>query len=152
MFDIILVNPEIPQNTGNIARTVFAENGRLHLVEPLSFSLEDRFLKRAGLDYWKLMKNRIWNSFEELESSIDPDRLKLFSTRGVARYDFADYKPGDYLVFGCESRGLSPELLDKYRENTYYLPMPNLHVRSINLASTVSAVLFEALRQNNFNE
>jgi tRNA (cytidine/uridine-2'-O-)-methyltransferase len=150
MLNIVLINPEIPQNTGNIARSVIAQKCKLHLVNPLGFSLDDRNLKRAGLDYWKYLDLKVWNSLKEFFDSVDIKRIHLFSTRGEQRYDKAIYNNGDYLVFGSESSGLSPDLLFSCRERTRYLPMPNLKVRSLNLSSAVSAVFFEALRQLDF--
>ncbi len=150
MFNVVLVEPEIPQNTGNIGRTVLAVGAKLHLVKPIGFSLDDRFLKRAGLDYWKEIELTIWESFDEFMQSVPPDRIHLFSTRGARRYDKASYSPDDYLLFGRESRGIRPDILNKYEERTRYLPMQNLKVRSMNLSSSAAVVIFEALRQNNF--
>ncbi len=150
MLNLVLINPEIPQNTGNVARSAIAQNCKLHLVEPIGFSLDDRNLKRAGLDYWKHVDLQLWNSAEDFFNSVDIERVHLFSTRGEQRYDKAEYIDGDYLVFGSESTGLSPDLLFSYSERTRYLPMLSLKVRSLNLSSAVSAVFFEALRQLDF--
>ncbi len=150
MFNIVLVNPEIPQNTGNIGRLVLAENATLHIVKPMGFRLEDKYLKRAGLDYWEKLNPVIWNSFEEFVSTISFDNTHLFSTRGALRYDQAEYKKSDFLIFGAESSGLPVDFLREHELRTRHIPMPNLSVRSINLSTSVAAVLFEALRQNNF--
>ncbi len=150
MFQIVLVNPEIPPNTGNVARSVFAVGAQLHLVKPVGFSLDDYHLRRAGLDYWEEIPVTLWESFDALLAAVPVERLHLFSTRGRVRYDRAVYRPGDWLIFGSESRGLPPDLLDRYAERTRYLPMENLAVRSINLSSAAAVALFEALRQNDF--
>jgi len=150
MFNVVLVQPEIPPNTGNVARSAFATDAALHLVEPIGFLLDDYHLRRAGLDYWEDIRVIVWKSLDELLTPITAERVHLFSTRGLVRYDRAAYRPGDWLIFGSESRGLSPDLLDRYRDRTRYIPMTNLAVRSLNLASAVAVVLFEALRQNDF--
>ncbi len=151
MFNVALIHPEIPQNTGNIGRSVLAWNGYLHLVKPIGFSLDDRYLRRAGLDYWEQLKVRVWDSPEALLEQIPADTMHLYSTRGEIRYDKAVYRPGDWLIFGSESRGIEPSLLQKYSRQTRYLPMQNLNVRSINLSSAAAIALFEALRQNDFD-
>ncbi len=150
MFNVVLVSPEIPPNTGNVARSVFATGGKLHLVKPLGFSLDDYHLRRAGLDYWEDIAVNLWESLDELIRDLSVETIHFFSTRGAVRYDKALYRPGDWLVFGNESRGLSPDLLDKCKERTRYIPMKNLLVRSLNLSSAAAVVLFEALRQNDF--
>ncbi|HDT11926.1 MAG TPA: tRNA (cytidine(34)-2'-O)-methyltransferase [bacterium] len=150
MLNVVLINPEIPQNTGNIARSVIAHKGKLHLIKPLGFSIDDKNLKRAGLDYWKFVDFKIWDDTEIFFDKIDMEKVHFFSTKGKTRYDKAEYRDGDYLVFGSESTGLSPDLLFSYPERTRYLPMSNLKVRSINLSSAVSVAFFEALRQLDF--
>ncbi len=153
MFNVVLVNPEIPQNTGNIARTVLSQKCRLHLVKPLGFEIDDRNLKRAGLDYWKYVDVKVWDRIEDVPGLMDDlSKVHLFSTRGSKRYDRAEYKDSDYLVFGSESLGLPQKIIDENGERTRFLPMPDLKVRSLNLSSCVSSVLMEALRQNDFFE
>jgi tRNA (cytidine/uridine-2'-O-)-methyltransferase len=161
IFHIVLVRPEIPQNTGSIARLAAATHTRLHLVGPLGYSLEDRYLKRAGLDYWPLVDLRTypgWDDFaaagtRQADEPIDPDsgddgpRLKYFSARAKRSYLEADYKPGDFLVFGSETKGLGAEFLRTRTEHTYNIPIFEPGVRSLNLANAVSIVLYEALRQ-----
>lgn len=151
MFNVVLIHPEIPQNTGNAGRSVLAVNGTLHLIKPIGFSLDDKYLKRAGLDYWEHLDLKVWESADEFFSSVPMSRVFLFSTHGRTRYDQPEYSEGDYLVFGSESKGLGRDFISKNEERSYYIPMPNLTVRSINLSSTVAAVLFEAMRQNDFN-
>jgi len=147
-FHIVLVAPEIPQNTGTIGRLAVSTDAVLHLVDPLGFSLEDKYLKRAGLDYWQfldLRRHRDWNDF--LDSKEAGARLLFFSTHGEKSYFDETYAPGDYLVFGRESAGLPAEFYDRYREDLRLIPMPGTHSRSLNLANAVSIVLYEALRQ-----
>ena len=148
MFNIVLINPEIPQNTGNIARTTLALKCRLHLVKPLGFSIDDASLKRAGLDYWQFVDVTLWESAEDYFENNDISRMHFFSKKGKKRYDLVDYQLGDHLVFGCESAGLNDEILQKYQDNTVYLPIMDTKVRSINLSSAVSVALFEAMRKN----
>jgi tRNA (cytidine/uridine-2'-O-)-methyltransferase len=148
MFNIVLINPEIPQNTGNIARTVLALKCRLHLVKPLGFSIDDTMLKRAGLDYWQFVDVILWESVQDYFENNDLSRMHFFSKKGKKRYDMTGFQPGDHLVFGCESLGLSDEILQKYQDHTVYLPIMDTKVRSINLSSAVSVALFEAMRKN----
>ena len=152
MFNVVLVNPEIPQNTGNIARTVLSQKCRLHLVKPLGFEIDDRNLKRAGLDYWKYVDVKIWDRIEDIPGLYNSLKVHLFSTRGEKRYDRVEYEKDDFLLFGSESLGLPQKMLDKNAERTRFLPMPDLKVRSLNLSSCVTSVLMEALRQNDFFE
>jgi len=150
-FNIVLVRPEIPQNTGSIARSVAATRSRLHLVGPLGFSLEDRYLKRAGLDYWPFVDLRSyedWAAFDALHHSEQATNFKYFSVRGAKSYHQADYAPGDFLVFGSETKGLGAEFLRGREAFTYRIPIFEPGVRSLNLSNAVSIVLYEALRQN----
>jgi tRNA (cytidine/uridine-2'-O-)-methyltransferase len=149
-FNIVLVRPEIPQNTGSIARSVAATKARLHLVGTLGYSLEDRYLKRAGLDYWPFVDLRTyedWAAFDTLHHSVQASNFKYFSVRGDRSYHQADYAPGDYLVFGSETKGLGGEFLRGREAATYRIPIFEAGVRSLNLSNAVSIVLYEALRQ-----
>ncbi len=149
-FNIVLVEPEIPQNTGNIARLCAATGTVLNLIEPLGFRLTDREVKRAGLDYWDSVQILRHTSFEAFLQSQLPNRqskLLFFSTSGTKSYTEAKYHPGDCLVFGSESRGLPLELLEARPDDVYNIPMKLEHVRSLNLANAASIVLYEALRQ-----
>ena len=149
-FNIVLVRPEIPQNTGSIARSVAATKARLHLVGPLGYSLEDRYLKRAGLDYWPFVDLRTyedWTAFDALNHSAQATNFKYFSVRGEQSYHQADYTPGDFLVFGSETKGLGAEFLRGREAATYRIPIFEPGVRSLNLSNAVSIVLYEALRQ-----
>jgi Predicted rRNA methylase (SpoU class) len=152
MFEVVLINPEIPQNTGNIARTVLSQKCRLHLVKPYGFRLDTAAVKRAGVDYWKFVEITEWESKEDFFAANDTSKMHFFSQKGVVRYDKVAYKNGDFLVFGCESAGLGDEILGKYASQTRFLPMLDGRVRSLNLASAATSVIFEAMKQNNFSE
>jgi len=146
LFNVVLVEPEIPPNTGNVGRLCLATRSTLHLVKPLGFSIADRELKRAGLDYWKEVDVRIWNSLAELEAAQKPDTRYFFlTTKSQRPYHAVNFKPGDFLVFGRETKGL-PEGLLRERPNDL-LTIPMHGTRSLNLATAVAIVLFEAQRQ-----
>lgn len=148
-LNIVLVEPEIPQNTGNIARTCAATGSKLHLVRPLGFEITDKQLKRAGLDYWHLLDIEYHDSIDELLKFYDGSNFHFFSTKGRLVYSDAVYKDGDYLVFGKETHGLNELLLEKYYDNTVRVPMID-EARSLNLSNTVALATYEALRQNSF--
>lgn len=148
-FNLVLVEPEIPQNTGNIARLCAATGTSLHLIEPLGFRLTDREVKRAGLDYWDAVDVRRYPTLEQFINEF-PDSHKIwFSTSGSKNYAEADYRPGDCLIFGSESRGLPLELLEAHPDDVYNIPMRLDHVRSLNLSNAASIVLYEALQHCN---
>lgn len=152
-FNVVLVRPEIPQNSGSVARLTAATKTLLHLVGPLGFSLADRYLKRAGLDYWPLVDLRTyenWDDFDAFHQSEGATNFKYFSTHGEKSYLAAEYRRGDFLVFGSETKGLGAEFLAGRREETYRIPIFEPGVRSLNLANAVSIVLYEALRQAGF--
>lgn len=147
LFNIVLIEPEIPPNTGNVARLCAATGACLHLVGKLGFSIDDRQLKRAGLDYWDKVKLWQWESLEQLQAAFPDSRFWFLSTK-VARncYEQDLYKLGDFLVFGKETAGLPAELLAANPERCLTIPMPG-QVRSLNLSNAVAVVLYEALRQ-----
>ena len=147
-FNIVLVEPEIPPNTGSIARLCGATNTALHLIRPLGFSTDDKHLKRAGLDYWKYVSIRYWENFDSFLTVQDELKLFFFTTKVKSNYTEAVFKPGDYLIFGKETKGLPEDILRLYYDRCYTLPMPNPHIRSLNLAMSAGIVLYEALRQN----
>jgi len=149
VFHIVLVEPEIPQNTGNIARTCAATGAVLHLVGPLGFSLEDKYLKRAGLDYWNLVDVRYYQNYEEFEEKNKGNTMYFLTTKSEKCYTEAAFKPGDYLVFGKETAGLPVDLLKRNWDYTLRIPMVD-DARSLNLSNSVAIVLYEALRQNGF--
>lgn len=146
-FNIVLVEPEIPPNTGSIARLCGATNCTLHLVHPLGFSTDDKHLRRAGLDYWKHVNIQYWDDFDTFLKAQNENDLYFFTTKTKTPYTEAKFKSGDYLVFGKETKGLPGECLDYYLDRCYTLPMPNEHIRSLNLAMTAGIVLYEAIRQ-----
>lgn len=149
MFNIVLVQPEIPQNTGNISRTCAVTGCRLHLVRPLGFSVDDRYLKRAGLDYWNELEIYYYDSFEELEAAHPDARFHLLSTHAEASFAEAQFLPGDFLVFGKETAGLGQELLSKRSSDAIRIPMRK-GLRSLNLSNSVAIVVYEGLRQNGY--
>jgi len=147
-FHIVLVEPEIPPNTGSIARLCGATNSVLHLVRPLGFSTDDKHLKRAGLDYWEFVDIRYWDSFEEFLEAQDEAKLFFLTTKTDRSYVDAPFRLGDYLVFGKETKGLPEEFLRLYADRCFTLPMPNPNIRSLNLAMTAGVVLYDAIRKN----
>lgn len=146
MFNVVLVEPEIPPNTGNIGRLCLATGSTLHLIKPLGFSIDDRELKRAGLDYWKEVEVRLWDSFAHLRRSLGFDaRFFFLTTKSDRAYCDVTFQPGDFLVFGRETKGLPEPLLAAHSEELLTIPMRG--TRSLNLATAVGIVLFEAVRQ-----
>lgn len=148
-FHIVLVEPEIPANTGNIARTCAATGAHLHLVHPLGFRTDDATLKRAGLDYWYAVHVEHHQSFEEVQSKYAGGRFFFASTRAVKRYVDFEFRDGDFFVFGKETKGLPQELLEANPDTCMRMPMTD-KVRSLNLSNSAAIVLFEALRQNDY--
>ena len=146
-FRVALVEPEIPPNTGNIARLCAATGTPLHLIEPLGFRLTDKHLRRAGLDYWDAVDLTRHASYAAFEQALAPARCFLFSTRGTRLYSEVAYRPGDVLVFGSESRGLPDALLAAHPAEVVGIPVQADRVRSLNLANAVAIALYEALRQ-----
>lgn len=148
-MEIVLIQPEIPQNTGNIARSCALTGTKLHLVGPLGYSLEDRYLKRAGLDYWPEVNLTVWNSLEEWEAAFKDRNLVLATTRTERWHSNINYSGDEVLVFGCETKGLPVELLQRYPNQLVRIPMRDLG-RSLNLSNSAAIILFEALRQQGF--
>ena len=148
MPQVVLVHPEIPPNTGNIARTCAATQTPLHLVKPLGFELSDRYLKRAGLDYWPYVDLHVHDSWQAFETVARGQLGKLigFSTAGVTSYTAIPYQSDDWLLFGKETAGLTPDMLAAC-DDTVQIPMAEPGVRSLNLSASVAIGLFEALRQ-----
>src|SRR2546423_2968805 len=146
MFHVVLVEPEIPPNTGNIGRLCLATRSRLHLVKPLGFSIDDRTLQRAGLDYWKEVDVRLWNSLGELQAAHDAGtRYFYLTTKSQRPYYTIAFQRGDFLIFGRETKGLPEALLRANEPRLLSIPMSG--TRSLNLATAVAIVLFEAVRQ-----
>ncbi len=151
MFNIVLVEPEIPQNTGNIVRTCSATGSSLHLVRPLGFSTDDKYLKRAGLDYWKDCKIFYYDSIEEvMDKFYNGENFWFFSTKSKRTHSDVSYKDGDFLVFGKETKGLDERLLAKYYDRCVRIPMIS-DTRSLNLSNSVNIGLYEALRQHDYS-
>jgi tRNA (cytidine/uridine-2'-O-)-methyltransferase len=147
MFNIVLVQPEIPPNTGNVGRLCLATGSHLHLVRPLGFSLEDRYLKRAGLDYWDEVSVTLWDSFEELAAQrLAGARAWYLTTKCRRPYWEAPLRAGDFLIFGRETKGLPEPLLEAHQDELLTIPMKP-QTRSLNLATAVAIVLFEGMRQ-----
>ncbi|MEE9185472.1 MAG: tRNA (uridine(34)/cytosine(34)/5-carboxymethylaminomethyluridine(34)-2'-O)-methyltransferase TrmL [Candidatus Binatia bacterium] len=146
-MNIVLYQPEIPPNTGAIARICAATRSPLHLVAPLGFKIDDKHLKRAGLDYWEYVEVLLHDSWQDFLARYGSRRLLFFSKKAKHPYTEARFKEDDYLVFGPETRGLPQELLDAHQERAYVIPMMEKRVRSLNLANAASIVLYEALRQ-----
>lgn len=150
---VVLVEPEIAPNTGNVARLCAATRTQLHLIEPLGFELGDAQLKRAGMDYWKEVEWYRWANWPEFEQNLPRDaRLWWIESKGPRLYTEADFSPTDYLVFGRETAGLPGPLLEAHREHWLRIPMFNPNARSLNLSNCVALVLFEALRQQGFRQ
>ena len=146
---IVLVEPEIPPNTGNVARTCVMTSTRLHLVEPLGFSLSEKEVRRSGLDYWRYLDLEVHSDFESLQKAYSVNRFLYFSTRGEEYYYEIDYNYDDFIIFGSETKGLPEEILKK-AEHVIRVPMVEQIPRSLNLGNTVALVLYEALRQQGF--
>jgi len=144
---LVLIAPEIPQNTGSIGRLCVATETRLHLVEPLGFLIDDRHLRRAGLDYWQHVDLTCHPSWEAFEATRVPGRLLCFAARAGRSYTAVRYQENDFLVFGGESHGLPIGIRDAHADNLCYIPIQSPHVRSLNLATAVAIVLYEARRQ-----
>ena len=150
-FNVVLVEPEIPPNTGNVGRLCLATESTLHLVKPLGFSLDDRQLKRAGLDYWQDVDVETWDSLDALiESKRSNDRYFFVTTKTNRPYWSVQFRPGDFLIFGRETKGLPESLLAANEHGCITIPMAD--TRSLNLATAVGIVLFEAVRQQHFRQ
>jgi tRNA (cytidine/uridine-2'-O-)-methyltransferase len=151
-MNIVLVEPEIPPNTGNVARLCAATKARLHLIEPFGFQLDDKQLKRAGMDYWAHVDWQRWPNWNEFYKQLPPSaRLWFIESDGPRHYANADFQPDDYLVFGRETAGLPKTFLQEHREHWLRIPMFNPEARSLNLSNCVALVLYEALRQQDFS-
>jgi len=172
MFNIVLLEPEIPANTGNIGRTCLCTGSRLHLIEPMGFIINDKNLKRAGMDYWKDLDVTIYDSYRDFilknkdkvnfsnadlelvgsyHAEHDPSKADIYmaTTKAKKRHDQASFKDGDYIMFGKESAGIPEEILLEYKETSIRIPMSK-DQRSLNLSNSVAVVLYEALRQNDY--
>ena len=150
MFNVVLVEPEIPPNTGNVGRLCVATKSTLHLIKPLGFSLDDRQLKRAGLDYWDDVDLKVWESLDELRNANGAARFFFVTTKSKQAYWDIEFQAGDFLIFGRETKGLPEALLKANTGHCITIPMAG--TRSLNLATAVAIVLFEAVRQQQSGE
>ena len=150
MFNIVLLSPEHPGNVGNISRTCVLTESRLHLIRPFKFDFSDRFLKRAGIDYWEKVDLVIHDSLEEFMEFVKDKRYFLIETPSDKKYTDVSFKDGDYLIFGREKEGIDKDILEKFKDRIYTIPMTKKLNRSLNLANSVAIVLYEGLRQNKF--
>lgn len=148
-MNIVLFEPEIPANTGNIGRTCVATGTKLHLIEPLGFRLSGKEIKRAGLDYWKDLDVTIYDNYEDFLTKNPDAKIYMATTKAVNMYTETTYEPDSFIMFGKESAGIPEEILLQNKENAIRIPMIG-EIRSLNLANSVAVVLYEALRQNNF--
>lgn len=152
-LNVVLVEPEIPQNTGNIARTCAATGSSLHLVKPLGFSIDDKHVKRAGLDYWSLLDLHVYENLDEFFQKNDISKFYFATTKGRQSYTDFTFEEGAFLLFGKETAGLPKEILSKYPEKTMRIPMvKDERARSLNLSNSVAIIVYEVLRQLNFPE
>ena len=147
MFNVVLVSPQIPPNTGNIGRLCVNLGAKLHIVKPIGFDLSNKALKRAGLDYWDKLDLTIWDNLDQFLQNIDNGNLFLATTKTNQEYFNVSYKPNDYIIFGSETKGLPQDFLDKYFDNAITIPMSK-NGRSLNLSVSVGIIVYEALRQN----
>lgn len=147
MLHVVLIEPEIPPNTGNIGRLCLATGSQLHLVKPLGFSIDDKALRRAGLDYWADVKVTVWDSFSDLQKAHGQARFWYLTTKSKRRYWDVVFQDDDFLVFGRETKGLPEPLLNENQEQTLTIPMVDDSTRSLNLATATGIVLYEAVRQ-----
>lgn len=151
MFNVVLFNPQIPQNTGNIARTCAVTGTDLHLIRPLGFKIDDKSLKRAGLDYWKDVNVFVYDNFEDFLLKKGEGKIYLLSSKVTNNYADVKYSDGDYLLFGSETSGVPENIHNMLDENGVRIPMlDNENARCLNLSNSVNIVLYEALRQNGF--
>jgi len=151
IFHIVLIEPEIPQNTGTIGRMCLAVGAHLHIIKPIAFDIDEKAVRRAGLDYWKFLKLEVHESIDDFFQTIPDDAQKVFiETRNDRTIYDVNFKPGCYLFFGKETTGIPKDLLAKYAEHIASIPMYDTRVRSLNLSNCASIVAYEAVRQINF--
>lgn len=149
-MNIVLLEPEIPANTGNIGRTCVATDTHLHLIRPLGFSLDEKHLRRAGMDYWKDLKLSVYDNFDDFLAKNPGARIYMATTKAHQVYTEPDYGPDDYIMFGKESAGIPEEILINYESTCIRIPMVG-EIRSLNLSNSVAIVLYEALRKQDFS-
>lgn len=150
-MNIVLLEPEIPYNTGNIGRTCVTTGSSLHVIKPLGFKLDEKSVRRAGLDYWKDLDIHVYENFEDFMEKNNNPKVYMGTTKAKQRYDQVSYKPDAFIMFGKESAGIPEELLLQHKENCIRIPMAK-GTRSLNLSNSAAIILYEALRQNEFFE
>jgi len=147
MFNIVLFNPQIPPNTGNIGRLCVNAGAKLHIVKPIGFDISEKAVKRAGLDYWDRLDLKIWENTQEFLESMDTSRCFFATTKTDKPYFNVQYKPGDYIIFGSETKGIDENILNRFKNQCVTIPMTD-EGRSLNLAVSAGIILYEAIRQN----
>ncbi len=147
MFNIVLLSPQIPWNTGAIGRVCVNSGASLHLIKPLGFSIDDKSVKRAGLDYWNRLQPTVWESFDEFIKAHGDNRLFFATTKSKQPYFNIEFKVGDFLIFGSETSGIPEDILERYRGQNITIPMKK-EGRSLNLAISASIILYKAIEQN----
>ena len=150
-MNIVLLEPEIPQNTGNIGRTCCATGTKLHLIEPMGFKINEKSVKRAGMDYWEHLDVTIYESYEDFLEKNPNAKIWMATTKGPNRYSDVKFEENDYIMFGKESAGIPEDILAHNKDRCVRIPMLS-DIRSLNLSNSVAVVLYEALRQNNFSQ
>ncbi|QQK07658.1 tRNA (cytidine(34)-2'-O)-methyltransferase [Miniphocaeibacter halophilus] len=150
MFNIVLLEPEKPANAGNIGRTCLLTNSKLHLIRPFYFKMDDKTLRRTGLDYWKDVDLEIYDNYEDFLEKNNHPNIYYATTKAKQSYSEVKFKDGDFIMFGKESAGIPEEILNSNKNNCIRIPMIKDLKRSLNLSNSVSIILFEALKQNNF--
>ncbi|GAX87300.1 tRNA (cytidine/uridine-2'-O-)-methyltransferase [Lebetimonas natsushimae] len=150
MFNIVLFNPQIPPNTGNIGRLCVNAGAKLHLVKPLGFDISEKAVKRAGLDYWDKLDLTVWENIDQFLKNIDINKCHFATTKTTKPYFEANFDIGDYIIFGSETKGIDENILNKFKEKCITIPMTK-NGRSLNLAVSTGIILYEAIRQNSVN-
>ena len=147
MFNIVLFNPQIPPNTGNIGRLCVNAGAKLHIVKPIGFDISEKAVKRAGLDYWNKLDLKVWENIKEFLESVDTSRCFFATTKTDKPYFNVQYKPGDYIIFGSETKGIDETILNRFKNQCVTIPITD-EGRSLNLAVSAGIILYEAIRQN----
>jgi tRNA (cytidine/uridine-2'-O-)-methyltransferase len=147
VFNIVLFNPQIPPNTGNIGRLCVNAGAKLHIVKPIGFDISEKAVKRAGLDYWDKLDLQVWESTDEFLNGVDTSKCFFATTKTDRPYFDVEYKPGDYIIFGSETKGIDEDILNKFKNRCVTIPMTK-EGRSLNLAVSCGIILYEAIRQN----
>lgn len=150
MINIVLFEPEKPLNVGSIGRTCVLTGSHLHIIRPITFEIDDKSIKRGGMDYWKQVKYTLYDNFDDFLNKNPGARIHVLTTKAKERYCDIDYKDGDYLLFGKESAGLPKDIMERYKDSIFRVPMISTTTRSLNLSNTVAIVTYEALKALDF--